>query len=632
MILNAKIITVDANNTIAQAVAVSDSLIIKVGTNQDIQPFIGPGTKILDLTGKTVTPGLIDAHNHLVYYGQSEKDFVNLRPPAVRSIADIVAKVAERIRQSSPGAWVIGDGFFQLTDGRLPTRWDLDPVSPDNPVFLNSMGGHFGTANSKALEIAGIDSSTPNPVGGIIEKDSTTGEPTGVLWNHPAQDLVRKYYPVFDVDALTADVLFAQDKYLTEGLTSFQDVNTRGMDRVKGYVGAVDSLKLRGYLLFTIERSKDAATSLQYLQLYTGPKLSFGGDKFLLDGQAPTSYTYEPHPGASWDMPTWNPDTLKQAVKELHRAGHQLAFHVIGDKAIDLALDAIEEALNDTPRPNHRHRLEHCNIPTTAAIQRIKRLGVVVSTQPAAIFYFGDSYISTWGAQRALRLVPLRTFLDAGVPVALGSDFPTVPYLFPLLALQSALVRKSASGVIMNAQERITIQEALRAHTMGSAYAAFEENIKGSIEVGKYADMTVLSDDLYSVEVSRIKDLKIEMVIIGGEIHQPAVVGVEMDQPVAMPSLFALYQNYPNPFNSSTEISYHLPATGTKMPVHITLEVYNILGERVRTLVDQDEPPGLYTIQWDGKNDDGMEVSSGIYLYRMSAGDFVQTRVMVLQK
>lgn len=517
VLLNGKIITVDAKDTITEAVAVKDGIIIKVGTNDEVQPFIGSDTEILDLNGKTVTPGLIDSHTHLIYYGQIENDYVNLRPPEVTSIADIVSKVAERVSQISPGEWVIGDGFFKLTDVRLPTRWDLDSVSPDNPVFLNSIGGHFGTANSKALEIAGIDKDTPNPVGGVIGKDPNTGEPTGILWNHPAMDLVRKYYPQFTLEDLVEDVKFAQERYISEGVTGFQDVNTRGYIRLQAYQAAENELKLRGYLLFTIENERDVTISLEHTELFTGPMLSYIGNKFLLDGQPPTSYTYEPHPG-TYDLPTWDPDTLKSVVKELHRAGHQLAFHVMGDRAIDMALDAIEEALNDTPRPDHRHRLEHVMIPTTEAIERIKRLGVVVSIQPGAIYTGGDIYIKIWGAERVQRLMPLRSFLDAGIPVALGSDFPTVPELAPQLALWEAVARQTSSGVVIAPQESITIQEALRAHTMGSAYAAFEENIKGSIEEGKFADMVVWSHDLYSIPLGEFKNLKVEITIVGGKI------------------------------------------------------------------------------------------------------------------
>jgi hypothetical protein len=299
----------------------------------------------------------------------------------------------------------------------------------------------------------------------------------------------------------------------------------------------------------------------------------------------------------------------------------------MGDKAIDMALDALEGALAVAPREDHRHRLEHCLIPTDAALLRIRQLGLVVSVQAAAMFFSGDAYRTIFGDTRVQRLMPIKTMLDMGIPVAFGSDFPTVPEFKPQLALQEAIVRKTKSGYEINLDERIDRTTALRLHTMGSAYASFDENIKGSIEEGKLADMTVWSGDYGTVLVSQIKDLEIEMLIIGGIIYQNPAVGVEHDHHLEKPKSFALYQNFPNPFNSSTEIKYQI-AKG----IHVTLEVYNILGERVKILVDKTRTPGHYTVQWNGRNEEGREVSSGVYWYRIITGDFVRIRQMVLQK
>jgi len=518
VLINGKIITVDPQDRIVQAVAAKAGLITAIGTTQEISAFIGPNTKVIDLAGQTVTPGMIDSHTHLAHYGQTELGSVSLRPPEVTSIAGLVAAMAERIKNTPAGDWVLGEGFFELAEKRNPTRTDLDPVSPNNPVFVTSLGGHFGTANSRALQVAGIDRNTPDPVGGFIQRDPTTGEPTGELWNHQAMDLVRTFMPPSTREEYTREILFAQDRYLAEGLTGFHDNNTKGMNRLLGYKDAENAIKLRGYLMFNVERESDATIALQNTKLYKGPMVTYNGHKFLLDGQAPTSFTYEPHPGVSWDKPTWNPDTLKRLVKDLHRDGRQLSFHVMGDAAIDLALDAIQEALTDSPRPNHRHRLEHVGIPRTTSIQRIKQMGVVVVTQPAIINLSGDALAYYWSGERLDRLVPIKTLLDAGIPVGLSSDFPEVVDLSPQLTLWGAVTRLSETGKLMTPGERITIQQALRAHTMGSAFAAFEENQKGSIEVGKLADFTVWSGDLYTVPSDQIKDLRAVMTIVGGRV------------------------------------------------------------------------------------------------------------------
>ncbi|MBN1780091.1 amidohydrolase family protein [bacterium] len=620
IIWNGKIITVDADNSIAQAVAVKDSLILAVGTNAEIAQYQGPETDMRNLNGRTVTPGMIDSHLHLMYYGQAEKDYVNLR--TCNSIIEVVTAIEARVQETPPGEWVIGDGFFKLEDMRIPTKYDLDPVSPDNPVFLTSQGGHYGSANSEALRIAGIDSDTQNPVGGIVEKDSITGEPNGLFWNHPAMDLVRHYFPVFDENALAADVLFAQELCLVTGITSYQDVNTRGMSRVMGYYTALDSFKVRAYLLYTIERPQDADISLNNLFIYRGPWLSLSGDKFLLDGQPPTSYTYEYHPGPSWDMSTWNQDSLLTAVKRLHRAGHQIAFHCMGDHAIDLALDVIEEAQNDTFRLDHRHRLEHCMIPTEEAMDRMKELGVVVSLQPAIIYDAAEFYVGFWGEDRAKRFMPMRSLLDRGIPVALGTDFPTVPRIAPKYTLWSACMRKSETGHFLGFNEHVTIQEALYAQTMGSAYAAFEENIKGSIEAGKYADMVVWSDDMYSIPPNDIKDLAVISTIVAGTVYNNPNTGVEHAYFASQPSEYCLHQNYPNPFNGTTRITFEIPARS-----HVQINILNVRGQFIQRVLDKNCIAGRHKISYNA----GI-LPSGIYFIQLRTEKFLDIRKMVLMK
>ena len=622
IIWNGKIITVDPENSIAQAVAVKDSLILDVGTNTDIMAYKGPDTDVRNLNGKTVTPGMIDSHLHLMYYGQTENDYVNLRPPSVNNIEEVLAAIAERVQETAPGEWIIGDGFFKLEDMRLPTRYDLDTVSPDNPVFLNSQGGHYGTANSKALEIAGIDSSTQDPVGGIIERDSTTGIPNGILWNHPAMDLVRYYLPLFDENQLAADVIFAQELCLVTGITSYQDVNTRSMKRVQGYYQARESLKARAYILFTIERPEDAEISLNNLFLYQGPWLSMGGDKFLLDGQPPTSYTYEPHPGPSWDLPTWDPDSLEATVKKLHRAGHQIAFHCMGDHAIDLALDVIEAAQNDTFRYDHRHRLEHCMIPTEEAMNRMKELGVVVSIQPSAIYAGAQFYTGFWGAERASRFMPMHSLLNKGIPVALGTDYPTIPYIAPKYTLWSACVRRSETGQYLAPDQAVSVQEALYAHTMGSAYAAFEEDIKGSIEPGKYADMVIWSDDLYSIEPNSLKDLYVISTIVAGNVYNNPNVGLEHQKESCQPESYKLLQNYPNPFNSRTMIVFEIPNRA-----HVQINILNIRGQQIKRILDKNLSNGRHKIIFEAN-----ELPTGIYFVQMKSEQYNTFKKIILLK
>ena len=247
--------------------------------------------------------------------------------------------------------------------------------------------------------------------------------------------------------------------------------------------------------------------------------MRFAGFKFLLDGQLTMAYCHEPHNGVRWDLPTWDPQTFKDAVRALHDTGLQICVHCVGDAAADLTLDAFEEAMNANPRPDPRHRIEHAILTTPEATQRIKDLGVVVSTQPQFIRLGGDFYDDIFGEERAKRVIVTREWLDEGVNVALGSDSPTTPWYTPLATLVGATTRLTASDQQFEPDQVLTIQEALRCHTMGAAYAAHEEGTKGSVEVGKLADLAVWSRDPYTTTVQQLwHETNIEMTLVGGEI------------------------------------------------------------------------------------------------------------------
>jgi len=520
-LLNGKIITVDPADTIAQAVAVKDGLIQAVGTNDEGAALVGEATQVVDLGGKAVTPGLIDAHNHLQVMGLMNSWFVAFLPPEVTNVAEMQARLAEVVAQKPEGEWIQGY-FLVVAEGRLPNRHDLDPVSPDNPVWILQQGGHYGSANSLALEIAGITAATPDPVGGVIERDDS-GEPTGVFYNHRAMDLLRRHAPRYTQEMAYNNILSTQPTFAACGVTSFQDNNVRGTDTVATYldVGRQGGMILRGAVYYTLEWPEDLERALYEIEHYQDDYMRFAGFKFLLDGQALMAYCHEPHNGVRWDTPTWEPQSFKDAVRALHDTGLQICVHCVGDAAVDLTLDAFEEAQNANPRPDPRHRIEHCILSTPQATQRIKDLGVVVSTQPQFIRLGGDAYPIMFGEERARRAIVTREWLDAGVVVALGSDAPTTPWYTPQVTLFGAVTRTTFSNQRFEPDQALTVQEALRAHTEGSAYAAHEEDIKGSIEVGKYADLAVWGEDPCTAPQQRLWQIPIEMTLVGGEIvHQ----------------------------------------------------------------------------------------------------------------
>ena len=275
---------------------------------------------------------------------------------------------------------------------------------------------------------------------------------------------------------------------------------------------------LRGAVYFTLEVPRDLNTALKQLPAYQDPFMRFAGFKFLLDGQAATAYCHQPHNGAAWDLCTWDPAAFKRQVRTLHDTGLQISVHCCGDAAVDLALDAYEEAMNANPRSDPRHRIEHAILTTPQATQRMRDLGVVVGAQPNFVRSAAEIYLSTFGEERLKRIMVVREWLDGGVHVALGSDAPTSPWYTPQMSIWVAATRVASSGDVLGEEQRISVPEALRAHTMGAAYAAHEEQIKGSIEVGKLADLAVWEEDPYSATLQRLHQIPIAMTIIGGKI------------------------------------------------------------------------------------------------------------------
>jgi predicted amidohydrolase YtcJ len=516
--VNGKVVTMDAADTIAPAVANKDGLVLQTGSDKALRTLTGPNTKVIDLRGRTLTPGLIDAHIHPQQMGFYSR-MVSFLPPEIKSIQDMKRKLADVVAKTAKGNWVRGISLFQaMPEGRMPNRQDLDAVSPAHPVWIMHQGGHLGVANSMALKIANISANTPNPTGGIIERDSK-GNPTGILYNIQATDLILKHIPSATAEMVRENILSPQSLLAACGVTSFQDNYVRPIDTIRTYLemGRQGKMLLRGTIYYALERPHELGGALR-IERHADKFVRFAGFKFIMDGQMAIAYCHEPHKGVKWNMPTWDSKAFKNTVRTLHDTGLQVCIHTLGDAALDLALDGYEEAMRANPRPDPRHRIEHCVLSTPKATQRIKDLGVVIGVTPTLIRLGGDFWQYLFGDKRLDRAMVTREWLKAGIPIALGADAPAMPWYTPQMTMWASMTRLTSSDKVIGPGQRLSIHEALRAHTLGAAYAAHEEKVKGSLEPGKLADLIVWAEDPYTLPLQRLYNATIDLTMVGGKI------------------------------------------------------------------------------------------------------------------
>jgi len=507
VLVNGKIITMNPSAPFARAVAMKNDRIVAVGTDSVAQKWAGKKTKIIDLKRKVVVPGLTDAHAHIISLGH-ESSQLDLRH--VSSIKSIQRLLKQKVDETERGRWILGRGWDQdrLKEKRYPTRWDLDEVAPDNPVFLTRVCGHVGVANSRALKIAGLGKKRAASLGEFVDRDPRTGEPTGLV-KEKAVELICSMPEPSEKDLLEACTV-ALLKAAKVGLTSVTCITSSPKE-----VHALQKLReqgrlpLRIYVMVPVECLSDFTN-----RQLDDPFLKIRCVKIFADGSlgARTAALTEPYADepSTTGILYYNLNQLKGLIKEADEAGFQIAVHVIGDQALMQALQAFEEAVGKERVASHRHRLEHASVLNPDLIKRIKALGLLATIQPH--FVVSDFWIpKRLGPGRARWTYAFKSLIESGVPVAASSDAPVEP-LNPLLGIWAAVTNRSSP------QERLSVMEALRVYTLGAAYFSFEEDVKGSIEVGKYADLTVLSHDPLKVKPEKIKDIKVEMTIVGGRI------------------------------------------------------------------------------------------------------------------
>jgi len=511
IILNADVVTVNPRCPRAQAVAVKDGKIVAVGSNNEISRYVDSQAKVVDAEGRTVVPGFVDCHIHMTDFGHQQQ-VLNLRN--IRSIKEMKDKIREYALKTSGVSWILGGRWDheRFVEKRYPTRWDLDEAVSDRPVFLIRVCGHVGVVNTKALQLAGITRETV-VCGGKVDLDKESGEPNGILREN-ALDLVWRVVPKPTAAELEEACLKACRKAVEEGLTGVHWIVDSAEElRVIQKLHKEGKLPLRVYLGIP-DKLLDKAVGLGLTTGFGNDMLKLGFVKVFADGSlgARTAALKEPYsdkPETS-GMLLLSQRKLNKLVLKAHKAGWQVAVHAIGDRATEAALKAFSKALRTLPRENSRHRIEHCSVLNPRLVQWMKRLNLIASVQPH--FIVSDFWVvERVGAERARWVYPFKTLMNESVVVAAGSDCPVEP-ISPLLGIWAAVARKTFK------EESLTVEEALKTYTLNAAYASFDEALKGTIEVGKFADITILSENIFEIPPERIKDVEVEMTIVGGKI------------------------------------------------------------------------------------------------------------------
>jgi predicted amidohydrolase YtcJ len=510
------LLTMDPARPVAQAVAIAGGRFLAVGGDAEILRLTGRNTHRIDLGRKTVVPGFIDAHNHPAAAGLDHQSSVDCD---LRSIGAIQQAIRERAARTPPGNWVLGFKYddTKTAERRFLTREDLDAAAPGHPVYISHRGGHTAYVNGKAIAVAIGSESVADPSGGRFVRDES-GRLTGRLLESAA-DLVREKIPVsFSRDDHRAGVALISKMLVRTGITSVTDA-AGTPDDLRAYQDARESgeLSVRVYC--------HIVTGFLDRMIAAGIRTGLGDEwvkvgamKAVCDGSISerTARLSEPYVGRPEDrgILVTQPDELYAQARKGHEAGWQIGIHANGDVGIDLTLGVYERLQRELPRADPRFRLEHCTVVTPDLVRRIKALGAIPTPFSTYVYFHGEK-MREYGPERLDRMFALRSFLDAGIPATMASDYPPGPFE-PMMALQSMVTRTDSHGTVWGPRQKITIEEALRVATRNGAWASFDERRKGSIEAGKLADLVVLGRDPLGTDPGALIGIPIERTMVGG--------------------------------------------------------------------------------------------------------------------
>ncbi len=518
ILYNGNIWTVNAHQPRARAAAISGRRFLAVGSDQEVLALAAGGARKMDIGGNTVVPGFIDAHTHPAHAGLGHLRKVDCD---LRSIAEILSALRQRAAQTPPGKWVLGFKYddTKTSDGRPLSLADLDTAVPDHPVFVEHRGGHTAWVNSLAMKSVKVDENTPDPQGGKYDHDPATGRLTGHI-RESAKTRFEQFIPSnFTRDDRREGVKLISKMMTRTGVTSVGDAFGTP-DDLRAYQEARDTgeLSFRVYCLI----------GYQFIDqmLAAGIRTGLGDEwvrvgamKMLCDGSISerTARLSQPYIGRPNDYGILVADEqqLYPVARKAHEAGWQLGTHANGDVAIDTTLRVYERLQREIPRRDPRFRLEHCTVVNDSLVGRIRALRAIPTPFSTYVYYHGEK-MKEYGAERLNNMFALRSFIDAGIRPTQASDYPPGPFE-PMMALQSEVTRTDTKGNVWGPKQKITVEEAIRVGTLHGAYASYEENLKGTIEPGKLADLVVLGRDPFQVNPSQLIDIPIERTMVGGK-------------------------------------------------------------------------------------------------------------------
>lgn len=527
---NGNVITVNDKNEFAQAVAVKGNKIVYVGDNMGLEQIIDEKTKVIDLKGRALTPGFIDTHFHPILYGFFDGAIINITYPRCKNIKEIQEIIAEETTKKSPGQWIKLWGYDQnkLEDQRHVTLEDLDAVAPNHPVQCMRACGHIGVYNTLGLASAGIHSPTDIFRFGKDEVVVENGKLTGMA-KDTTNFLLWSKVEYTDEEMWTA-LKKSNELLLKTGITSIHDPGEFDAPSFGIMQEACEKriFKVRDYMMihsvFGREFSQKDVDLFLGLGLHSGignEYFRLGTLKIMIDGgtSGPSCATRQPY-SHDPNLPgilAWNQEEVSWAIDRIHAAKCQMTAHAVGDMAVEMMVNGYEKALERYPRENHRHRIEHCALTDPELISRMAKMNLIPVSNPGFITINGSDYHKYYG-DRVNYMFAARSYIDAGLRPTIGSDAPTCDesVMRGLDGTVNRIDRKT--GEVIGACQKVSMMEAIRLYTINGAYASFEENIKGSIEVGKLADFAVLSEDIMSYPPERVMDIKVDLTMIDGEI------------------------------------------------------------------------------------------------------------------